>query len=234
MSLILDGTLGITNPAGSTTLLTAPTRQVFLTGTSATYTTPSGCRRIVVREKAGGGGGAGCGSTGPNVGTVGGTTTFNSISASGGGAGTHANNGAGASGGTGGAGTASVRIAGASAGTLGVIFTSATNVATLGGNGGGQGSGRGSNSGAAGTAGVANSGGGGGGGGASSLTFLAQSGIYFADAGGEGEYAEITITSPAATYTYSVGAGGAAGGAGTSGYAGGAGGSGYIIVDEYY
>jgi hypothetical protein len=53
-------------------------------------------------------------------------------------------------------------------------------------------------------------------------------------AGGEGEYAEILINSPAATYTYSVGAGGTAPAAGTSGWAGGAGGAGYIIVDEYY
>jgi len=52
--------------------------------------------------------------------------------------------------------------------------------------------------------------------------------------GGEGEYAEIVIDSPAATYTYTVGAGGAGGNAGSSGGAGGAGGSGYIIVDEYY
>jgi len=50
--------------------------------------------------------------------------------------------------------------------------------------------------------------------------------------GGEGEYIEIIINSPAATYTYTVGAGGAGGSGGT--YAGAAGGSGYIIVDEYY
>jgi hypothetical protein len=55
-----------------------------------------------------------------------------------------------------------------------------------------------------------------------------------AGGGGEGEYVEITISSPAATYTYSVGAGGAGGTGGTNGGTGGAGGSGYIIVDEYY
>ena len=106
MSLILDGTNGITNPAGSTTLLTAPTRQVFLTGTAATYTTPSGCRRIVVREKAGGGGGGGTGTAGPNVGGVGGTTSFNSITVVGGAGGRDYP----VLGGTGGTGTASCLV----------------------------------------------------------------------------------------------------------------------------
>jgi hypothetical protein len=116
---------------------------------------------------------------------------------------------------------------------MGMTMSSATEVFTIGGSGGGKGGGRGGGS-AAGVAAVANSGGGGGAGGALVQTFTLQASLYFPAAGGEGEYAEITIDSPAATYTYTVGAGGAAGGAGTSGFAGGAGGSGYIIVDEYY
>lgn len=62
-------------------------------------------------------------------------------------------------------------------------------------------------------------------------------GTYFSGgnsggSGGEGEVAEFTIDAPAATYTYTVGAGGAGGA--VSNQAGGAGGSGLIIVDEFY
>jgi hypothetical protein len=46
--------------------------------------------------------------------------------------------------------------------------------------------------------------------------------------GGAGGYVEKLITSPAATYSYAVGAGGAAA---TGGQAGG---SGVIIIDEHY
>lgn len=52
--------------------------------------------------------------------------------------------------------------------------------------------------------------------------------------GGAGEYVEIIQNSPAATYLYTITAGGAGGAAGTSGLAGVAGGSGLIIVDELY
>ena len=41
-------------------------------------------------------------------------------------------------------------------------------------------------------------------------------------------------SSPSATYSYSIGAGGSGGTAGGNGLAGGAGGSGVIIVEEYY
>lgn len=50
--------------------------------------------------------------------------------------------------------------------------------------------------------------------------------------GGAGEYVEFIIENPAATYTYTVGLGGA-GGAGTSA-AGGNGADGRIIVEEHY
>jgi hypothetical protein len=42
------------------------------------------------------------------------------------------------------------------------------------------------------------------------------------------------ISSPAATYAYSVGTGGAGGSAGTNGHAGSNGAAGQIIVEEYY
>ena len=44
--------------SGGTSTLAIATRQVFLTGTAATYTTPANCRRIVVRMNGGGGGSA--------------------------------------------------------------------------------------------------------------------------------------------------------------------------------
>lgn len=54
------------------------------------------------------------------------------------------------------------------------------------------------------------------------------------NAGGAGAYVEHIIGSPAATYTFSVGTGGAGGTAGTSGAAGGSGAAGQIIVEEHY
>ena len=44
------------------------TRQVFTSGTGATYTTPAGVRRILVRMVGAGGGGAGGGGGGTQVG----------------------------------------------------------------------------------------------------------------------------------------------------------------------
>jgi hypothetical protein len=219
----------------------APTRQVFLSGTSATYTTPAGVRRIVVREKGGGGGSAGSASSANDAtaGGNGGTTIFNSINANGGTGspkGTHAlgTSGMGVAGGTGGTGTASVRIAGASSGGAQVQWASSTECYLSGGMGGGAGGGVGGIGATAGTAGIANSGGGGGGASSPVAVFASLSVLGVSPGGGEGEYAEITIDSPASTYTYTVGAAGTAGSAGTSGAAGTAGGSGFIVVDEYY
>ena len=241
MSLILDGTNGVTGPAGNTTTLAVHTRQVFLTGTAATYTRPANCTQILVRAKGGGAGALGSSSdgTGTNGGT-GGTTTFNSVSAAGGNSGTLANGGVASSGGSGGAGTASVRIAGAAGYPRSLDFTNSTSGAIMGGGGGGAGGATPRNVGIFGTGagqnGIANSGGGGSAGSGASTVWASL--INWTNnvgyGGGEGEYIEILINSPAATYTYTVGAGGAGGAAGTSGYAGGAGGSGYIIVDEYY
>ena len=50
--------------------------------------------------------------------------------------------------------------------------------------------------------------------------------------GGAGGYVETLIQSPAATYSYAVGAGGTGGGGSTA--SGGAGGAGYIVITEYY
>ena len=59
-------------------------------------------------------------------------------------------------------------------------------------------------------------------------------GINAAGGGGSGGYLEKTITSPAATYSYAVGAGGNGGAAGTSGLAGAGGNGGVIIIAAYY
>ena len=142
MSLILDGTAGGTGPAGNTTTLAVHTRQVFLSGSSATYTTPANCKQLLVRMKGGGGGGAASATSGTAAGTTGGNTSFNSIVANGAAGGTNQQVGAG---GVSGTGTASVRIAGAPGQAPSVYFYSGTNLGSLGGPGGGSGGGIGGN-----------------------------------------------------------------------------------------
>lgn len=220
-----------------TSLPTLPTRTIYTSG-SGTYSTPTGARQLRIRIKGGGGGSAGGADSANNAtdGGTGGTTSFNSITAIGGSPslkGAASTSPIGGIGGTGGSGTASKRIAGAPGGPPTVMYASGTNAAVYGGQGGGQGGGVAKN--AAGTAGAANTGGGASGGcPTSSAAFASMSALGVAGGGGEGEYAEIIISSPAANYSYSVGAGGTAGAAGTNGTAGAIGGSGYIIIDEYY
>lgn len=207
-----DATVQTTAATG----LTLPTRQVLTSGTGATYTTPASVRQLRIRMVGGGGGGGG--NTTSSGGT-GGTTTFNSINALGGGGGP-ASSGlflAGGQSGGGGTGTASIRFNG-SAGGSGINNTGGSS-----GHGGGSGffgggarptigAGEGGERGAGGSGAGGNANGG-------------------AAGGGGGEGAEIIINSPAASYTYTVGA---AGTAGTGAPGGGAGGAGLIIVDEYY
>lgn len=194
----------------------APTRQYLTSGTAATYTTPAGCRLIIVREIGGGGGG---GAVATNPGTAGGTTIFNSINANGGSPGAQAN-GAGGAGGTGGTGSANLRLNGAPG-----EHGSGSGVGGRGASGWeGAGGGLPGSGVAAGSAAQANSGAGGGGG----ANAAASNGA----GGGAGEYVEIVIANPAATYLYTIGAKGNGGAAGTQ--AGGDGGTGLIVVDEYY
>ena len=244
--LAVTGTLSATTTvagSGGASTLSVPTRQVFLTGSAATYTTPANCRRIVVRMKGGGGGSAGGADSSNNAtsGGTGGTTTFNSINANGGAASTFGSGAAalvGGAGGTAGSGAASLRISGAPGSPAHSYYATATNVNVFGGAGGGTGGGKTSSaavSSGAGNIGVANSGGGASGGApTNNVAFASASAVGIAGGGGEGEYAEVTISTPAATYTYTVGAGGTAGAAGTNGGAGAVGGSGFICVDEYY
>lgn len=201
--------------------LTNPTVQKFTSG-SGTYTTPAGVKYIKVTMVGGGAGGAGGGSPGAGAGGAGGSTTFGTNTAGGGSAG-----GNGATGGIGGVATLGT-IVGISAngggGGAGIGVAVAFPISGVGASsalgGGGQA--------ATNTAGGAGVSGGGGGGGSGSSTTLSGSG------GGAGAYIEGIIASPAATYSYSVGAQGTAGAAGTNGFAGGVGGGGMIVVTEYY
>lgn len=209
-----------------TALPPVSTRQTFLSG-SGTYTTPANIRQLRIRMV--GGGGSGGNPTDLHPVNNGNTTTFNSISAAGGAggvAGISASivNGNGGVGGTGGAGSASVRIAGGAG--QGGSHSGSFGFGGTGGSSAFGGAGRGTvaNPDNNGLAAAANSGGGGG---------AAHFGDESGGGGGAGEYVEIIINSPAASYSYTVAAASATSVDG-SGFGGGAGGSGIIIVDEFY
>lgn len=204
----------ITSPA----LAVIPTRQVLNSGTA--YTTPSGVRQLRIRMVGGGGGGAGSGTAGGTSAGAGGTTSFNSINANGGAAGSWAT-GQGALGGASGTGSASVRIAGGGG----------AGIAGVNGEGGGKGGGSAFGDGPATGTSFGTLGAGVGGSGAS---MGGGTGNFGGSGGGAGEYVELLINNPAASYTYAIGAAGTAGGAGSGGNAGSAGGAGLIIVDEFY
>ena len=193
---------------------TQPTRQVLISGTAATYTTPAGATRISVRMVGGGAGGDGGGSSGAGAGGGGTSSTFGALTAGAGG---------GASSGC------DINITGNGGGTQYQGSNATFN--GIGGAGGGSvfgGAGRGVGAGTGGSA-ATNSGGGGAGGGSNTAASVP------AGAGGNaGSYCEKLIIAPAATYTYTVGAGGAGGGGGVNGSAGGAGAAGIIIIDESY
>lgn len=193
------------------------TRQVFTSG-SSTYTTPAGAAQLKIRMIGGGGSGGGQ----LDDGVDGTASVFNSIAANPGIGGLSGSSVGGGAGGTGGAGSASFRIAGGSGSA-----PSNTQNSVLGGAGGngafgGGAGGKLGNNDAADAA--TNSGGGGAGAGQSTGTP--------GSGGGAGEYVEIIINSPAASYSYTVGTGGVA--TSDPGNDGGNGGSGIIIVDEYY
>lgn len=218
-----------TNTSGSTTWSggKAPTTQSLTS--SGTYTTPSGVRYIKVKMVGGGGGGGGTGSS-VVFGSNGGTTIFNSINAnggSGGGGGSMASGGGG-SGGTGGSGSANMRVSGTT-GCDGTFIGGGVGYGGAGGNSpyfAGGAAARATATMSAGYAAVANTGGGGGG------AIGPLNSVFPGGGGGSGEYVELVIASPAATYSYTIGAGGAGGIGSTE--TGGPGGSGFIYVEEYY
>lgn len=212
--------------------LPLPTRQVLTSGSGATYTTPAGCRQIVVTMIGGGGGGGGATANGGVVtGSTGGNTLFDgsNFSAVGGNGGNTAG-GAGGSGGSGGTSPTTIRYRG-NAGQAGLELNGTGAPANPPGGTGGAGhfggNGIGSPTSGVGAFGLANTGAGGSGGvsGAGPTNFQSGGG------GGAGEYVQTIITTPSATYTYTIGAGGAGG---VSTQNGGAGGSGVIFVEEQY
>jgi hypothetical protein len=209
---------------------TAPTTQNLTSGTGATYTTPAGAKWLEVFMVGGGGGGSGASSTATTLtaGGTGGTSTFNSVNAVGGSGGAAVSGqqaSFGGIGGTGGTGAATRRSPGFP-GAPGI--TSITSAAT--GMGGGTYFGGGATASSTqaattvGASGATNSGGGGAG-------AWNSTGTNAGGGGGGGEFVYLLITSPASTYTYTVGAAGTAGSSTTNG---GAGGTGFIFVIEHY
>jgi len=200
-----------------------PTRQILTSGAGATYTTPLNARQIRIRMVGGGGGGGGFNSSTGNAtaGLAGTASSFGGITANPGLGGQSNTTGrVGGAGGVGGGGIASIRFPGNAGGKTsgaggGSVF------------GGSPVTGKGPVVGNA----VANTGAGGSGGGESGGSFVDSGG-----GGGSGEYVEIIIDTPLATYVYTIGSGGSGGSEGTVGQsgAGGAGGSGVIIVEEIY
>jgi hypothetical protein len=203
---------------------TTPTTQTFLSGSSATYTTPAGVKYIEIEMVGGGGGGAG-GNVASDAG-AGGASTFSGGSLSAGGGAAGALNGAsGASGAATGGNIANIL------GATGLCPGGAGASNQSGGSGasslyGGAGSNQQGGANAGGAA-QANTGSGGAGG---SIGAVNNPG----GGGGAGSYVKHRIAAPAATYTYTVGAAGTAGSAGASAGAGGAGAAGRITVHEYY
>lgn len=189
-----------------------------------TYTTPSPKPvYIKVRMIGGGGGGSGISNgVGYVSGENGSSTVFGSITAAAGGG---AANEAPGAGGFGGGGSADLRIPGGQG--QGGSAVSNTVPGSQGGNGVFGGGGAGGVSASNGADGADDSGAGGGGSGGNTAWSAGPMA-----GGGAGEYAETIIANPAATYAYTVGAGGP-GADGTSAD-GGNGGPGKIIVEEYY
>jgi hypothetical protein len=239
----IDGTSGTfttgngVQSAGSVIALTSarrtlPTTQTFISGSSLTYTTPANVLWLEVYECGSGGGGGGNGTTGAGNGGGGNLTSFNAITAAGGGAGQAVGGtgtkAAGGAGGTGGTGIAIRRAVGQPGGwSTESISGTLDAVAGAGGSSGFHLGGGGNPSATTGGVGSANCGGGAG----------AQGGgtaVSAGGGGGGGEAAYLIINSPSATYTYTVGVAGTAGTAGTLGNAGGAGAAGFIQVIEHY
>lgn len=218
---------GITSTGNSIQMTSArrtlPTRQVFTTATSGTYTTPTNC--LYIKVTAVGGGGGGGGANNGASGGLGGNTTFSTFTAGGGGQGSSGTSSAvGGPGGTSSGG--SLNISGQSGGS---VLNTGLAAPFSGGTGGGSAflGGGGPLSFGGGISGVSNTGGGGTGG--------SVPGATCPGAGGGGGGSLIGwINSPTTTYSYVVGAGGA-GGAGNGGANGGGnGGTGIIIVEEFY
>lgn len=201
-----------------------------LVASGGTYTTPlSSASRLPlylrVRMVGGGAGGGGSGSSAGSPGGAGTLTFFGSFQAAGGSPGAAFN--LGGPGGSGLGGAANLDVPGGT-GESGVFVGGVAYPSGKGGMGGGNpwgGSMTPGNKQAGGSPGAYP--GAGGSGAAATIATVDDGG-----GGGGGEYVEFWILSPAASYSYGCGPGGA-GGAGGS-LAGGAGAAGQILVEAYY
>ncbi len=220
-AISLSGTAQVFITPRAEDLNTTPTTQIFTSG-SGTYTTPAGVLWLEV-ELIGGGGGGGAGGTGGNTGAAGTATTFGTLTGNGGSGGN-----VGGAGGAGGAASGGYDNQTGGSGQAAYIAGATALQGGSGGNGiyGGAASG-GNGLIAAGTA-AASSGAGGGGGTAT------VNGQNAGTGGGAGGSVKAIIGSPAATYAYTVGSGGAGGTIGTGAQAGSAGAAGKIVVREHY
>lgn len=237
---LIQGALNTTvcNPTGGTANFQActpgqisanhclPNVQVFTTGTAATYTTPT-CNSVLplyleVELVGGGASTPGSGTSSPGTGTAGNNTTFGTFTAGGG---ATAAPGLGAGPAAGGAVSGCDENIVGGPGSATPANTVANYQGAPGGNStlGGAGGGASSTSEAGGTA-SANTGSGGG---APGTGATASNG---APSGAAGGTCRKTITSPASTYTYTVGAATTGGSAGTNGATGGNGAAGRIKV----
>lgn len=233
-----SGTANITDCNGGTLSanLCQPNKQVFLTGTDATYTTPT-CNSVLPTyiewKLIGGGGGGGGSGTAPAAATAGtascvkasGTACSSPLFSANGGALGPTASAAFAAGGTT-TGCDSDSVTGGNGGSGG-NSTSANGanggISSLGGAGGVINNGAGSVGGAA----IANTGSGGGG--APAIGAGGSGG-----GGGAGGTCFKLLTSPAASYVYTVGSAGNAGGAGGTGEAGGAGSAGQLSAIAHW
>lgn len=236
-SIVAGNGISVSGATGAVTVstnITAPQTTVYKSG-SGTYTTPTNCKYLHIKMVGAGGGGGGSGNGGGNGGD-GGTTTFgSSLLTCTGGIGGVDNNAWGGNGGTATLNSPAVglNVSGGQGSSNGMWNGNAAGGSggnsALGGGGSGAGSTNFASTGFNGS-GAPNTGGGGGGG--------MAAGINFGGAGGgAGAYIDAIITSPSATYSYAVGAGGSAGAVGSGGsalFTGGSGGSGVIYVTAYF
>jgi len=199
------------------------TIQKFTSG-SGTYTTPVSPAPIYIKVRmVGGGGGGGGYSPSGTDGSYGGNTTFSTFLSCTGGEGGPKGAAGNISAGAGGTATLTSPAIGivVLSGSVGGSGTSPPGAGySAGGVGGTSPFGAAGGAYSYGSSAAANSGSGGGGGG----EYIAYPGC----GGGAGGYIEAIINAPAASYSYSIGAGG------TGGTYGGNGGSGVIIVEEHY
>lgn len=197
---------------------------------AATYTRPTSPAPLYIKFRmvGGGGGGGSSGNTSGCCGSNGKNTSFGTSIAFGGSVGIVNAGPFGGGAASLGAGVSGLAVVGGQGSGPGTIVSGSASGGAGGssmlGSGAGAPGGTGNVNGGGVNA-LANSGGGGSGGSAGTLG---------GGGGGSGGYVDAIITTPAASYFYTIGAGGVGESSGGGGSAGGSGGSGILIVEEFY